>query len=62
MVSSAATTAEGFLTEHFLHAQKSIWDFHGMFTSSRHVPGVNLRALIHPGLIGCLPDKKLLDT
>ena len=51
----------GFLTDHFPHAQKSIWDFHGMFTSSRHVPGVNFAGLIHPGLIGCLPDKKLLD-
>ena len=30
----------GFLTDHFPQAQKSIWDFHGMFTSSRHVPGV----------------------
>ncbi len=28
----------GFLTEHFPLAQKSIWDFHGMFTTSRHVP------------------------
>ncbi|MCW0207773.1 Formamidase [Achromobacter veterisilvae] len=52
----------GFLTEHFPHAQKSIWDFHGMFTSSRHIPGVSFAGLIHPGLIGCLPDKKLLDT
>ena len=51
----------GFLTDHFPHAQKSIWDFHGMFTSSRHVPGVNFAGLIHPGLIGCLPDQKLLD-
>ncbi len=52
----------GFLTDHFPHAQKSIWDFHGMFTSSRHIPGVSFAGLIHPGLIGCLPDKKLLDT
>ncbi|MEI6957618.1 acetamidase/formamidase family protein, partial [Klebsiella pneumoniae] len=47
----------GFLTDHFPHAQKSIWDFHGMFTSSRHIPGVNFAGLIHPGLIGCLPDR-----
>ena len=33
-----------------------------MFTSSRHVPGVNFAGLIHPGLIGCLPDPKLLET
>ena len=52
----------GFLDEHFPLAQKSIWDFHGMFTNSRHIPGVNFAGLIHPGLIGCLPDQKLLDT
>ncbi|MDS9468987.1 acetamidase/formamidase family protein [Paracoccus sp. MBLB3053] len=51
----------GFLTEHFPEAQKSIWDFHGMFTQSRHVPGVKYAGLIHPGLIGCLPDRKMLD-
>ena len=39
----------GFLTDHFPQAQKSIWDFHGMFTSSRHVPGVNFAGMIHPG-------------
>ncbi|MEQ8372907.1 MAG: acetamidase/formamidase family protein, partial [Roseibium aggregatum] len=51
----------GFLTEHFPEAQKSIWDFEGMFTRSRHVPGVSYAGLIHPGLIGCLPDRKMLD-
>jgi len=51
----------GFLTEHFPQAQKSIWDFHGMFTTSRHVPGVKYAGLIHPGLIGCLPDPKMLE-
>src|SRR6187431_3312982 len=50
----------GFLTDHFPEAQKSIWDISGMFTHSRHVPGVNFAGLIHPGLIGCLPDPKLL--
>jgi formamidase len=50
----------GFLTEHFPEAQKSIWDFHGMFTKSRHVPGVEFAGLIHPGLIGCLPSRELL--
>tara|TARA_R110002020_G_scaffold143848_2_gene316548 strand:- start:2818 stop:4047 length:1230 start_codon:yes stop_codon:yes gene_type:complete len=52
----------GFLTDHFPEAQKSIWDFEGMFTKSRHVPGVRYAGLIHPGLIGCLPDRKMLDT
>jgi len=32
------------------------------YTSSRHVPGVNFAGLIHPRLIGCLPDPKLLAT
>jgi len=56
------TNGGGFLTDHFPHAQKSIWDFHGLYTSSRHVPGVNYAGLIHPGLIGCLPDAKMLET
>ena len=33
----------GFLTDHFPLAQKSIWDIEGMFTRSRHVPGVSYR-------------------
>lgn len=52
----------GFLTDHFPHAQKSIWDFKGLFTESRHIPGVRFAGLIHPGLIGCLPDPSLLET
>ena len=52
----------GFLTEHYPLAQKSIWDIHGMFTKSRHVPGVSYAGLIHPGLIGCLPDHKMLEA
>ncbi|HTH62687.1 MAG TPA: formamidase [Paraburkholderia sp.] len=56
------TNGGGFLTDHFPAAQKSIWDFHGLYTSSRHIPGVNFAGLIHPGLIGCLPDPKLLET
>ncbi|MEK6386019.1 MAG: formamidase [Paraburkholderia tropica] len=56
------TNGGGFLTDHFPSAQKSIWDFHGVYTSSRHIPGVNFAGLIHPGLIGCLPDPKLLET
>ncbi|HEX3954853.1 MAG TPA: formamidase [Stellaceae bacterium] len=52
----------GFLTNHFPTAQKSIWDIKGMFTSSRHIPGVEFAGLVHPGLIGCLPDMRLLET
>ena len=50
----------GFLTEHYPQATKSIWDFEGIYTTSRHIPGVRYPGLIHPGLIGCLPDHKLL--
>ena len=46
----------GFLTDHFPLAQKSIWDISGMFTHSRHIPNVSFA-----GLIGCLPDQKMLD-
>ena len=28
------------------------------YTKSRHIPGVRFAGLIHPGLIGCLPDPK----
>jgi formamidase len=51
----------GFLTDHFPEAQKSIWDIKGMMTSSRHIPGVEFAGLVHPGLIGCLPSKEMLD-
>lgn len=52
----------GFLDNHFPEAQKSIWDFNGMFTKSRHIPGVEFAGLIHPGLIGCLPSKEMLEV
>ncbi|MEM9253374.1 MAG: formamidase [Planctomycetota bacterium] len=51
----------GFLCEQFPEAQKTIWDFDGLYTTSRHVPGVRYAGLIHPGLIGTLPDRKHLD-
>lgn len=52
----------GFLTKQYPEAMKSIWDFKGMFASSRHVPNVSFAGMIHPGLIGCLPSKDLLET
>lgn len=51
----------GFLTYHFPEARKSCWDFHGIYTTSRHIPGVRWPGIIHPGLIGCLPDRNLLE-
>ena len=47
------------LTDHFPHAQKSIWDFHGMFTSSRHVPGEFRRP--DPSRPDRLPARQKLD-
>jgi formamidase len=52
----------GFLTEHYPQARKACWDFHGIYTTSRHVPGVRWPGIIHPGLIGCLPSAELLAT
>ncbi|GIN41113.1 formamidase [Heyndrickxia oleronia] len=49
-----------FLTEHYPNAAKSIWDFHGIYTTSRHIPGVKFAGIIHPGLIGVAPSLELL--
>lgn len=51
----------GFLTDHYPKARKACWDFHGIFTSSRHIPRVEFAGIMHPGLIGCLPSRELLD-
>ena len=50
----------GFLTEHFPTANKAIWDFQGIYTTSRHIPGVKFAGITHPGLIGCAPSHELL--
>lgn len=51
----------GFLTDHYPDARKSIWDFHGIYATSRHVPNVKFAGIMHPGLIGCLPSRELLE-
>ncbi len=50
----------GFLTDHYPEARKSIWDFHGIYTTSRHVPNEKFSGNMHPGFIGCLPSKEFL--
>ena len=30
---------------------QAIWDFEGIYASSRHIPGVRFAGLIHPGLM-----------
>lgn len=50
-----------FLTDHYPDAAKSIWDFHGIYATSRHVPNVKFAGIIHPGLIGVAPSQEMLD-
>ncbi len=50
----------GFLTDHHPEAAKAIWDLQGIYTSSRHIPGVRFAGITHPGLIGCAPSHELL--
>lgn len=52
----------GFLTEHYPEARKACWGFSGIYANSRHIPGVEFAGIMHPGLIGCLPSKSLLET
>ncbi|TQS32789.1 hypothetical protein Golomagni_06886, partial [Golovinomyces magnicellulatus] len=39
---------------------KAIWDFDGIYCSSRHIPGVRFAGLIHPGILGCAPSTEVL--
>lgn len=50
----------GFLDEHYPEAAKAIWDFEGIFCSSRHIPHVRFAGLIHPGILGCAPSAEVL--
>ncbi|MEO0375500.1 MAG: formamidase [Cyanobacteria bacterium P01_A01_bin.17] len=52
----------GFLTDHFPDAAKACWDLQGIYTSTRHIPGVKFAGITHPGLIGCAPSAELLAT
>lgn len=50
----------GFLDRHYPNAAKAIWDFDGIYCTSRHIPGVRFAGLIHPGILGCAPSAELL--
>lgn len=50
----------GFLDEHYPSASKAIWDFDGIYCTSRHIPGVRFPGLIHPGILGCAPSAEIL--
>ncbi|EPS93535.1 hypothetical protein FOMPIDRAFT_1063503 [Fomitopsis schrenkii] len=51
-----------FAREFQSRAAKAIWDFHGIYASSRHIPGVRFAGVSHPGLIGTAPSTELLAT
>jgi formamidase len=56
----AKVNGGGFLTDHFPGAYKAIWDFHGVYATSRHLPGVRFAGITHPGLFGTAPSPELL--
>jgi formamidase len=51
----------GFLTDHYPAAKKAIWHYEGIYATSRHIQNVRFAGLTHPGLIGTLPSRDLLD-
>lgn len=44
-----------FAREFKSKAAKAIWDFKGVYATSRHIPGVRFAGVTHPGLIGTAP-------
>jgi formamidase len=52
----------GFLDEIYPSAAKAIWDFEGIYCTSRHIPHVKFPGLIHPGILGCAPSAEVLAT
>ncbi|KAH7018341.1 acetamidase/Formamidase [Microdochium trichocladiopsis] len=52
----------GFLDEIYPSAAKAIWDFEGIYCTSRHIPHVKFAGLIHPGILGCAPSQEVLET
>jgi len=51
-----------FAREFDSKACKAIWDFSGIYATSRHIPGVRFAGISHPGLIGTAPSPDLLST
>ncbi|MBC3194901.1 acetamidase/formamidase family protein [Pseudonocardia sp. C8] len=52
----------GPLASWFPQGYKTVWDLHGLFATSRQIPGVEIPALSHPGVIGVAPSMELLET
>lgn len=50
-----------FANEFDSKAAKAVWDFEGIYATSRHIPGVRFAGIPHPGLIGTMPSQELLN-
>ncbi|KAL1413728.1 hypothetical protein Q8F55_001510 [Vanrija albida] len=51
-----------FANEFQSRAAKAIWDFEGVYATSRHIRGVRFAGIPHPGVIGTAPSQELLET
>jgi hypothetical protein len=47
------------LTDLITQSAKAIWDFEGIYCTSRHIPHVKFAGLIHPGILGCAPSAEV---
>lgn len=56
-----AGSAGGLLADLFPEPRKAVWDLDGVYASSRHVRGVRLVGMVHPGVAGCAPSPEVLD-
>ncbi len=57
----APNNGGSFLREHFPDAAyKAVWEFDGGIARSRHIPGVAIPAMPHPGVMGTAPSAQLL--
>ncbi|KAL9076822.1 MAG: hypothetical protein Q9161_000807 [Pseudevernia consocians] len=55
-----ANNGGGFLDEIYSHAAKAVWDFEGIYATSRHIPHVRFPGIVHPGQLGCAPSAEIL--
>lgn len=51
----------GPLKDWFPNGYKTVWDLHGVYATSRHIPGVRIPAISHPGITGVAPSHELLE-
>ncbi|GEL19011.1 amidase [Pseudonocardia asaccharolytica DSM 44247 = NBRC 16224] len=51
----------GPLKDRFPRGFKTVWDLHGIYATSRQIPGVRIPAISHPGVIGVAPSHELLE-